>query len=551
MAARSPSILSRDQAPSADARRRALEEGVASTGDGEHAHVQRLAVLDLGSNSFRLVVFTWVPGMWWKRTDEVHEAVRLGQGLEASGVLEPEPMSRALDAVDLFAHFCRAIGVDDVRTIATSAVRDAGNQREFLERVQELTDLDVRVLAGEQEAQYGYLAVINSTTLADGVALDIGGGSMQLVQVARRRALDLRSWPLGAVRMTERFLPDPLTKRKQVRALRKHVREQLAAARWLAGAGARNGRLAGIGGALRNLAAAAQLAAGLPSFGVQGFALTRAALGDLIDLFMSLPSAERGRVPGIKPERGDLILASAVVIDVVMEVGGFDAIEVSDVGLREGVLFETLLADRDPPLFEDVRRASVVNLATQYHADLTHTNHVARLALEMWDALAAAGLHGGGDEERELLWAAAILHDVGMAVDYDDHHKHSRYLILNAGLHGFTPRETALIGQMARYHRKGTPAMREFEPLAERGDQALLNRCAAVLRLAEQLERARDQSVRATRVEVRDGDVELQLEADEDVRVARWAAEKQRDVFERAFGRGLVVRASNHDDPEA
>jgi exopolyphosphatase/guanosine-5'-triphosphate,3'-diphosphate pyrophosphatase len=502
-------------------------------------------VLDLGSNSFRLVIFTWVPGMWWKRTDEVHEAVRLGQGLEASGVLEREPMGRALDTVDLFAHFCRAIGVDQIRTVATSAVRDAGNQREFLERVRGLTGLEVRVLAGEQEARYGYLAVINSTTLADGVALDIGGGSMQLVQVARRRALDLRSWPLGAVRMTERFLPDPLAKRKQVRALRKHVREQLGSARWLAGTGARNGRLAGIGGAVRNLAAAAQLAAGLPSFGVQGFALTREALGDLIDLLVSLPAAERGRVPGIKPARGDLILASAVVIDVVMEVGGFDAIEVSDAGLREGVLFETLLEDRDPPLFEDVRRASVVNLATQYHADLTHTNHVARLALEMWDALAAAGLHGGGDAERELLWAAAILHDVGMAVDYDDHHKHSRYLILNAGLHGFTPRETALIGQMARYHRKGMPGMREFEPLAERGDEALLNRCAAVLRLAEQLERARDQSVRATRVEVRDGDVELQLEADEDVRVARWAAEKQRDVFERAFGRGLSVRAPN------
>jgi exopolyphosphatase / guanosine-5'-triphosphate,3'-diphosphate pyrophosphatase len=551
MAGRSPSILARDRARTAEARRRALEEGVALTGDSTPAHVQRLAVLDLGSNSFRLVIFTWVPGMWWKRTDEVHEAVRLGQGLEASGVLEPEPMGRALDTVDLFAHFCRAIGVDDVRTVATSAVRDAGNQREFLERVRGLTGLEVRVLAGEQEARYGYLAVINSTTLADGVALDIGGGSMQLVQVARRRALDLRSWPLGAVRMTERFLPDRVTKRKQVRALRKHVGEQLASARWLAGTGARNGRLAGIGGALRNLAAAAQLAAGLPSFGVQGFALTREALGDLIDLLMSLPTAERGRVPGIKPERGDLILASAVVIDVVMEVGGFDAIEVSDAGLREGVLFETLLEDRDPPLFEDVRRASVVNLATQYHADLTHTNHVARLALEMWDALAAAGVHGGGDEERELLWAAAILHDVGMAVDYDDHHKHSRYLILNAGLHGFTPRETALIGQMARYHRKGTPGMREFEPLAERGDEALLNRCAAVLRLAEQLERARDQSVRATRVEVRDGDVELQLEAEEDVRVARWAAEKQRDVFERAFGRGLVVRAPNRDDSKA
>src|ERR671933_155207 len=547
MPPRSPPILPRDPTRPAAARRRAVEEGVALTGDGGPGHLRRLAVLDLGSNSFRLVIFTWVPGRWWKRTDEVHEAVRLGQGLEASGILEPEPRRRALDTVDLFAHFCRAIGVDDVRTVATSAVRDAGNQREFLERVRERTGLEVRVLAGEEEARYGYLAVVNSTTLADGVALDIGGGSLQLVQVARRRALDPRSWPLGAVRMTERFLPGARTKRKQVRALREHVREELASARWLAGASARNGRLAGIGGALRNLATAAQLAAELPSFGVQGFALTRGALGDLIDLFESLPTAERGKVPGIKPERGDLILASAVVVEAVMEIGGFNVIEVSDAGLREGILFETLLEDRDPPLFEDVRRASVVNLATQYHADFTHTNHLARLALEMWDALAAVGMHGGGDEERELLWAAAILHDIGMAVDYDDHHKHSRYLILNAGLPGFTPRQTALVGQMARYHRKGTPGMREFAPLAERGDEALLTRCAAVLRVAEQLERSRDQSVRATHLEVRDGELELQLEAEGDVRVARWAAEKQRDVFERAFGRGLVVRDLDYE----
>ena len=507
---------------------------------------RRLAVLDLGSNSFRLVVFTWVPDLWWKRTDEVHESVRLGQGLDGSGVLGPEPMRRALETVDLFAHFCRATGVEEVRVVATSAIRDAANQREFLDLVEDRTGLEVRVLAGEEEARYGYLAVVNSTTLADGVALDIGGGSMQLIQVARRQSLDGRSWPLGAVRMTERFLPGRAAKPKQLRALREHVRSEIAAARWLPGTGERGGRLAGIGGALRNLASAAELAGGLPSYGVQGFSLTRPALGELVERLADLPADERGEVPGIKPERGDLILAAAVVIETVMDVGRFDAIEVSDAGLREGVLFETLLEGTEPPLFDDVRHAAVVNLATQYHADFTHTNHVADLALQMWDALAEAGVHAGAPEERELLWAAAILHDIGMAIDYDDHHKHSRYLILNAALPGFTPREAALIGQMARYHRKGNPRLREFEPLGRPGDEAMLVRCAAVLRLAEQLERARDQSVRSTRVRVRDGEVELLLQADHDVRVARWAAEKQAELFERAFGHGLTVRDDEH-----
>ncbi|HET6548387.1 MAG TPA: HD domain-containing protein, partial [Solirubrobacter sp.] len=188
-----------------------------------------------------------------------------------------------------------------------------------------------------------------------------------------------------------------------------------------------------------------------------------------------------------------------------------------------------------------VRHDAVCNLAAQYDTDFAHAEHVARLALEIWDALAAAGVHDGDSWERELVWATALLHDIGVAVDYDDHHKHSRYLILNAGLPGFSPRETALIAQAARYHRKGTPALEEFEALARKGDAARLDRMAATVRLAEQLERSRDQVVRDVDVDVGDGRVELRLHATEDVSIARWAAERQGDVFERAFGKTLSV----------
>jgi exopolyphosphatase / guanosine-5'-triphosphate,3'-diphosphate pyrophosphatase len=161
----------------------------------------------------------------------------------------------------------------------------------------------------------------------------------------------------------------------------------------------------------------------------------------------------------------------------------------------------------------------------------------------MWDALAKATVHPGRPDERGLLWAAAMLHDIGMTVDYDDHHRHSRYLIQSAGLPGFTQRETALVGQIVRYHRKGTPSLGEFEVLAEDGDRPLLDRTVAVLRVAEQLERARDQSVAAARVSVADGLIELHLEAAEDVTVARWSAERQSEIFERAFSRRLQVTA--------
>jgi exopolyphosphatase / guanosine-5'-triphosphate,3'-diphosphate pyrophosphatase len=505
---------------------------------------QRLAVIDLGSNSFRLVVFTARDG-WWKRTDEIYEAVRIGEGLAATGELGEAGMARAQATMEVFAHFCRATGLggDEVDAVATSAIRDARNAPEFLRRAEDTSGLPVRVLSREEEARYGYLAAVNSTTLSDGVMLDLGGGSMQLVHLESRHARELESWPLGAVRMTERFLAeDKPAKPRQLRDLRQFVSGALASAPWLRRSGE---RIVGIGGTVRNLAAAAQRAAGIPEFGVQGFVLTRDALDGLVEELAELPPSERGRVPGIKESRADLILAGALVVQTVLDEGGFGALEVTEAGLREGVFFERHLAHNgDPPLFDDVRQATVVNLAAQYGMDPRanpHVAHVAKLALELFDELATAGLHEGEPHERELVWAAAALHDIGMTIDYDDHHKHSRYLVLNAGLPGFSQREMALVGQAVRFHRKGMPSLGPFEPLGEKGDEGRLARIAALLRLAEDLERSRDQEVRAAHVAVDDGAVRLALESDSDVRVARWAAGREVDLFDRAFGRPLEV----------
>lgn len=513
----------------------------AASESGAAGAERRTAVIDLGSNSFRLVVYTSVPGSWWKRTDEIHEGVRIGEGLGAADELSEAAMARALRTVELYAHFCRAsaLPASAVHAVATSAIRDARNRDAFLERARATSGLDIRVLSPDEEAWYGYLAAVNSTTLEHGVVLDVGGGSIQLVEVRRRHPGALGSWPLGAVRMTERFLPGESASKKQLRELRAHVREQLEDARWLPSSGP---RLVAIGGTARNLAAAVQRREELPGFGVQGFTLTHDALDELVDDLAGMKAAERAAVPGIKPQRGDLILAGALVVRTVMEAGGFDAVEVTEAGLREGIFLALHLEPEDPPLVDDVRAASVRNLAAQYDANADHARHVALLSLQLYDALADVGLHDGDAEERELLWAAATLHDIGVTVDYDDHHKHSRYLVLNAGLPGFTPRETALIAQMARYHRKGTPAFGELEPLMRKGDLRILERGASLLRLAESLERSRDQIVARAEIELDDdGLVILRAVSDEDASVARWVAERHVDQFERAFRRPLRV----------
>jgi len=506
---------------------------------------ERLAVIDLGSNSFRLVVFQAGDGCW-RRTDEIYEPVRIGEGLMASGRLGEKPIARALATLDVFAHFCRASGLSGsaVDAVATSAIRDAENAQSFLGRAHERLGAPIRVLSREAEARYGYLAAVNSSTLSDGCVLDLGGGSMQLVRVQDREAVRSGSWQLGTVRMSERFLPpNGPAKRKQLEELGEHIAAELAGADWLADGRQDGLRLVGIGGTVRNLAAAAQRAAGLPSNGVQGMQITRDALDELIERLAALPAAERATVPGIKPARADLILAGAVVVRGAMKAGGFKRLEATEAGLREGVFFERLLAGRPRPLFDDVRRASVLNMAAQYRVGGPHTEHVAALALGMFDELSVMGLHDGDPRERELLWAACMLHDIGMSIDYDDHHKHSRYLIINGGLPGFEPVETAIIAQAARYHRKGMPTPGPLAPLFGPGDIERLDRCAALLRLAEDLERSRDQLVRAADLSLEEGGVRLRLIAEGDPAVPRWAAGREGELFERAFHRALSVAA--------
>ena len=500
-------------------------------------------MIDLGSNSWRLVVFTYAPGAWWKRTDELYETVRIGEGLAASGRLSTQAIERGLETLSVFGRFCAANGLapSDVHTVATSAIRDASNREEFLRRAQQATGLTIEVLSEEDEARYGYIAAVNTSTLADGVVLELGGGSMQLIRVANRRAEALCSFPLGAVLLTEEFLPSPgPAKKRDLQGVRGRVCETLAEIDWLR---EEDGRLVGVGGAVRNLAAAAQPVVEELDIGVQGFVITRETMAELVKTLAGMSVAERGGLPGIKPGRGDIILAAALTIETVLELGEFDGIEATEAGLREGVfLARTLLAGGEP-LFDDVREAAVRNLAIQYESDITHVEHVARLALQMFDSLVHGGLVEPSPNERELLWAASMLHDVGMTISYDDHHKHSRYLIVSAELPGFSPRERALIAQISRYHRKGSAKLGQMEALSQPGDDDLLDRCSVILRLAEHLERGRDQSVSKARLRANGHGVDLHLEAAGDLTLPRWSVDRYGDgeAFQRVFGRRLLI----------
>jgi exopolyphosphatase / guanosine-5'-triphosphate,3'-diphosphate pyrophosphatase len=502
--------------------------------------VDRVAVVDMGSNSWRLVVYGYEPDTpWWSLVDEIREAVRIGAGMGEERLLRPERIDRAIHTAAVFDAFCRASGIDRIDAVATSAIRDARNGEDLLEAIRAGTALDPHMISGREEARYGFLAIVNSTTLEEGFGLEMGGGSIQTLRIAGRGLTDAESLALGSVSVSEEFLPGERATTKGMKALRRRVAGELDSLGWWAG----GGRLVGIGGTIRNLAAAAMKRLDVPDIDVQGFTLTREALEELIELLAARPASKRGGVAGIKPDRSDVILGGALVLSAALDAGGFDAVEVTEAGLREGIFFERLLGEGG--LFEDVRRESVENLAHRFTSEPDHVRHVATLSLAMFDGLAAAGLHDLGPPERELLWAACLLHDIGTAIDYDDHHRHSHYLILNAGLPGFTPRELVLIGLIARYHRKGDPDSSQLGDLEEDGDAERLRLLSGMIRLAEQLERSRDRSVRAVRVGSANGAITLEAQtgARGDPSVAIWAARRNSDLLAEAIGRPVEIEA--------
>jgi exopolyphosphatase / guanosine-5'-triphosphate,3'-diphosphate pyrophosphatase len=506
--------------------------------------VERVAVIDMGSNSWRLVVFGYEPGTpWWSLVDEIREAVRIGAGMgEAHDngdgrVLRADRVELALHTAAVYSAFCRATGVDQIEALATSAIRDAANGEELLADIERTSGLRARVISGEEEAHYGWLAIANSTTIEDGFGLDIGGGSIQALKIEGRRLADSRSLRLGAVRVSERFLPDEKATPKQMKALRAHAAAKLEELGWWSD----GGRLVGIGGTIRNLAAAAMKRLDIPDIDVQGFVLSRDALEELIEELASRPVSKRSQVKGIKYDRADVILGGAIVLATALDEGGFDSIEVTEAGLREGAFFERLLGEDG--LFEDVRSESVHNLAHRFGHDDAHDKHVWGLSSSIYDGLAAAGLHEYGREERELLWAACLVHDIGVAVNYDDHHRHSYYLTLNAGLPGFSPRELVMIGLIARYHRKGEPDPSDLGDLAEPGDHQRLRLLCGVIRLAEQLERSRDRAITGVRVSADNGSVALATDCDpgRDATVPIWAARRNADLLSEALGREVRI----------
>lgn len=497
---------------------------------------ERIGVIDLGSNTTRLMVMGYTVHHSFKLLDEVRETVRLAEGVGADGQLKPAPMDRGVEAMKLFHSYCRSTGVERIVPVATSAVREATNQDEFLSRVHHESGLRLRVLSTEEEAYYGYLGAANALNLGDAFLIDIGGGSTEVSAIRGRGYLRSFSQQAGVVRFSERYVRSDPIGNKEFKALEAAAAGCFSDLDWLDDTGGTT--LAGIGGTIRTLAEMDQKARRYPLDRVHGYVFTRERLEQIIEQLRGMTLRQREEVPGLSRDRADLILAGAVILHQLMRKGHFADLTVSGQGLREGIFYEHFLVGENPPLFSDMRGFSVQNLARIYNYEAIHAAKVRDLSLSLFDQLRP--LHGYGEWEREMLGYAATLHDIGVAVGYYDHHKHSAYLVTNSALQGFTHREIVLLALLVRYHRKGDVVVGEYGDILHPGDGERVARLAALLRMAEYLERSKSQVIQGLHVELGDT-VRVVTRSIGDATVEIWDTNRRAGLFRKAFGKEIEI----------
>ncbi len=467
-----------------------------------------IAAIDVGTNSVHVVVARPVKGGTPEILAREKEPVRLGEGSQdTAGTgngpagssdlkrLDPDAIERAISALDRFRRLAEAFDAEVV-AVATSAVREADNRDEFLQRALQEAGVAVEVISGVEEARLIHLGAIGSVPAAGRrhLVIDIGGGSTEIAIGSGTTPLFMRSLKLGHIRLTDRFFPAGAVSSGRVKACRHWVKSLIApVAHQVAALGdgeAPPFDLAiGCSGTIQNLALMSAARAGVTARTADNLTLARKDLDALADDLRARPKpADRADMEGLDPHRSDVIVAGAIILRQLFRALRIETMTVSSGALREGVVLDRVQrrAPNVDPLhhLSDLRRFSVISAARRFEEDLTHEQHTTDLALGLFDQ--TAGLHGAGEFERDILEAAGMLHNVGRFVSHAAHHKHSYYLIRNSEhLAGFTENEVELIAQVGRYHRRSEPSRDhpEFAALSAE-DRSRVRLLGGILRVA-------------------------------------------------------------------
>jgi exopolyphosphatase/guanosine-5'-triphosphate,3'-diphosphate pyrophosphatase len=518
----------------------------------------RLAAIDIGTNSLHMIVVRVRPDLSFEIIDREKEMVRLGAGGLDGRALVPMAMQAALQVLSKFRRLAESHQVERIDAVATSAVREAENGGEFLNAIFDQTGIRARIISGAEEARLIHLASAYGVGLTDevGVTVDIGGGSVEITQGTGSALATGRSFKLGVIRLSERFVKsDPISardERKMVRHIEAELKPYLKS---ITEAGF--DRVVGTSGSILSVGTiAAAEEDGVVPTGIRNRRIAAKQIHRVRKTLCSINLQKRLLVAGLEPRRADIAVAGSILIDVILRRLGATEITLCDMSLREGIVLDYIAqhhkeiaqAERYP----DVRRRSVIELAERCNYTPEHAQRVAKLALGLFDQ--SRSTHALTDGERELLEYAALLHDSGIHISYEKHHKHSYYLIRNGDLRGFEPQEVETIALIARYHRRAVP-IRDHDGYRElpRRRRRIVRTLAAILRLSETLDRSHSQIVTGLALQDRDDEAVLILQTSGDAELELWAASRHAGPFERVLGKPLrfeTVHTSYAEQPD-
>jgi exopolyphosphatase / guanosine-5'-triphosphate,3'-diphosphate pyrophosphatase len=515
----------------------------------------KIAVIDIGTNSIHMVLAEVQPDASYRIVDRFKDMTRLGNGAFSTRRLSDDAMTRALEVIRNLVTLARNKGFDRIVGVATSAVREAQNGGDFIDLVAEHTRLKIRVVSGIEEARLIFIAVKNSIPLTDqpALAVDVGGGSVELMVGNRDQLLHVKSLKLGAIRLVDQFLHRTPPGSTTLRALEDTVTAPLTAA-LNSFKIKRFDSLVATSGMAGNLAEIIHLRR--TNRPLVQLNLTKISLKDVREIETELAKStikERLAIPGLDPKRADTLLPASLVLRRLMELSGQDELILCDKAIREGVIYdfidrhrERLKAEAEIP---DLRRRNIVALARRCQAPEVHSLHVASLALRLFDQ--TQRLHKLGTAERAWLEYAAILHDIGYLINERQHHKHAYYLIVNSELGGLSRDDVHIVANLARYHRRAIPHPKhdEFESLSHK-NKRIVRFLSAILRIADALDRTHFSVVRTLDVKI-GKTIAIHLHVTGDAVLETWAAKGRADLFEQVFRRPVKFTVSAEEDDAA
>ena len=507
-----------------------------------------VAFIDIGTNSVRMLVVRLNPNNSYTILSRQKQQVRLGEGEFDDEEIQRDAIERTTLVCKRFTDLARSFNAEEFVAVATSAAREAANQNELLTSLRHEAYLDVRVISGMEEARLIYLGVASGMHIGDHLALfiDIGGGSTEIALGGRQQYQFLDSFRLGAIRLTNQYLPHngaDAVSPDQYKKVQQHVKNAIIHSVQKIRK-QKPDLVIGSSGTIMNLAEIAQKT--LHQNGsTNGSTLTYRDLRKVIDLLCPLSLEQRRKVAGVNPERADIIIAGAAILDTFMKELSLELVSITGRGLQDGLLVDYLSRIENFPLFGELspRERSVLQLGRSCGINEAHARTVTGLVLELFDSAQELKLHSFGDWERELLEYATFLHDIGSFISFANHHAHSYYIIKNSELLGFDQKEINIMANLARFHRKKMPRKKNLEilDLGPR-EQEMIRVLSTFIRLGESLDRSHAALVQRVKfVRVEKNTVTLDVITRGDCQLEIWGVEAEQRAFEKAFGKDLVL----------